>query len=78
MLSFGFKDFISSTSFGTVFNCGQLDMSYGFDIIFVVRSLKNKRLCFSRQPNVAASASSLPLHGFFASASFFSGFQMPF
>lgn len=43
-VAFGFKDFISSTAFGTIFNCGQLDISYGLDIIFVVRYVKNQHL----------------------------------
>lgn len=39
-IAFGFKDFMSSTAFGTIFNSGQLDVSYGLDIVFVLSFLK--------------------------------------
>lgn len=57
-IAFGFKDFISSTAFGTIFNCGQLDISYGLDIIFVVRYVKNQHLL---QPHYFLSSFQLPL-----------------
>jgi hypothetical protein len=56
-LSFGFKDFISSTAFGTIFNSGQLDVSYGLDIIFVIRFLKNRHI---KQPQYFLSSFQMP------------------
>jgi hypothetical protein len=35
-VSFGFRDFISSTSFGSNNSCGELESSHGLDINFVV------------------------------------------
>ncbi len=56
-VAFGFKDFISSTAFGTIFNCGQLDVSYGLDIIFVIRYVKNQHLL---QPHYFLSSFQMP------------------
>lgn len=44
-IAFGFKDFISSTwlrNFGS--NCGDIESSYGIDIIFVISYLKNRNI----------------------------------
>lgn len=56
-VAFGFKDFISSTAFGSIFNCGQLDVSYGLDIIFVIRYVKNQHLL---QPHYFLSSFQMP------------------
>ncbi len=54
-IAFGFKDFISS--FGTIFNYGQLLSTHGVDIIIIIRYLKNNNL---KQPDYFLSSYQLP------------------
>ena len=43
-MAFGFKDFLSSTSFSNFFASGQLETYYGLDIIFLLHFFKNKKI----------------------------------
>lgn len=56
-VAFGFKDFISSTSFNAVLDGGQLENTHGLDIIFNIRYVKKN---YIYQPNYFLSCFQLP------------------